>query len=344
MNILDVIKFDGYREDWLMYKYQGTEFNNKSKLIVSPGQIAILVHNGKVEKICDTGTHQLDSETLPILSRLQKSIYNGKNPFPIEIYFVNKRIKLDFFWGTAEPLDCLDPQYKVKLRLRCRGQLGVKLVEYQYFFEKLVGTVMEDKCITFDIIRNYFRGLMNQKIRKELSSYIIKNKVSYFEISMHIDEITNSIKQGIESEFKAFGFDLLNFSIESIDCPEEDTEKLNEILHKKAEMDQLGGDNYRTIRGYDVLEAGAKNNSGVAPIVGLGLGAQINGQLGAGIIPNEKEGKNTIECPKCGAKISADSRFCPECGTKIISECPKCGAKVSPKQKFCPECGEKLYK
>lgn len=346
MNIYDVIKFEGLNDDWLIYKYPEEEFNNKSKLIVSPGQISIVVHNGKIEKILENGTYKIDSELFPFIKGFQKFAFRGKNPYPIEIYFINKRIKLDFLWGTSDPIDVIDPVYRVKLRLRCRGQLGVKLNEYQYFYEKLVGTLMQNSYIKFDVLRDYFRGIINQKIRKEVVSYLVKDKVTYFEINMHIEEIRDLLEAGIAPEFKSFGFEVISFAVESIDCPEEDTDKLNEILHKRAEMDQLGDTNYRTIRGYDVLEAGAKNNSGAATVMGVGLGMQMNGQMSNGIIPPQGQGqaKEELECPKCGSKIPAGSKFCPECGTKIITECPKCGAKVSPKQKFCPECGEKLYK
>ena len=36
---------------------------------------------------------------------------------------------------------------------------------------------MKDNYITFDIIRDYFRGLINQKAKKILSSYIISKKI-----------------------------------------------------------------------------------------------------------------------------------------------------------------------
>ena len=49
----------------------------------------------------------------------------------------------------------------------------------------------------------------------------------------------------------------------------------------------------------------------------------------------------TINCPNCG-KTVAKGKFCPECGTKFITNCPKCGNSVTPGTKFCPECGEKL--
>ena len=51
-----------------------------------------------------------------------------------------------------------------------------------------------------------------------------------------------------------------------------------------------------------------------------------------------------LKCENCGAKISAKSKFCPECGSKlnVKSFCPECGAEINGSAKFCPECGNKL--
>ena len=173
---------------------------------------------------------------------------------------------------------------------------------------------------------------------------MITKKITYFEIPVHLDEIQEALQEEIQKELKQYGFEVSSLSIESIDCPEEDLDKLNEILHKKAELNQLGDNAYRTVRGYDVLEAGAKGNGNASAFMGVGLGMQM-GQAanGGAIIPPQSSKEETIACPKCGANIPAGSKFCPECGQKILHECPKCGAKVSPKQKFCPECGHKLY-
>ena len=54
-----------------------------------------------------------------------------------------------------------------------------------------------------------------------------------------------------------------------------------------------------------------------------------------------KPSDNTIECPHC-KQIVTKGKFCPECGKKIITACPKCGQTVAPGAKFCPECGENL--
>ncbi len=344
MSIYNVVKFEGTSSDWLLYKFPGTEFNTRSKLIVTTGQVAIVVHNGKMEKICEEGTYTLDTELLPFIKNFVKGFYGGRNPFSLEIYFINKRLKLDLLWGTSDPINILDPIYKIQLRLRARGQLGIKLVNYRYFLETLVGSILQNNLITFAIIRDYFRGIINQKIKKVLSSYMIGNKITYFEIDPQLDKIQEEFQNVIEPEIEKFGFDVVNLSIESVNVPDEDLSKLNEILHKKAEYEQLGDSVYRTTRGYDVLEEGAKNNGAASSFLGVGLGMNMAQSMQGGkLIPDANEEKNEIVCPNCKAKISLGNKFCPECGEKIIVNCPKCGKNVTPGTKFCPECGEKLY-
>ena len=57
-------------------------------------------------------------------------------------------------------------------------------------------------------------------------------------------------------------------------------------------------------------------------------------------------------CMNCGAKLDADTVFCPECGARAeepeaapeeppVRYCMNCGAKLDPDTVFCPECGTK---
>jgi len=49
-------------------------------------------------------------------------------------------------------------------------------------------------------------------------------------------------------------------------------------------------------------------------------------------------------CPKCGASLPGNVKFCPECGEAlyVATKCAKCGAELAPGAKFCPECGKKV--
>ncbi len=345
MALYSVVSFSGTNSDWLIYKYPNTEFNSKSKLVVSTGQVAIIVHNGKIERICEEGNYVMNSELLPIVKTFVKGVHGGKNPYPIEVYFINKRLKLDLLWGTTDPVSILDPIYKIQLRVRARGQMGIKLVNYQYFLQTLVGTLMQGSYIDFDIICNYFRGSLNQKIKKVLSSFIISNKITFFEIDTRIDEIQSEFESAMKDEVTKFGFEIASLSIESINVPEDDLRKLNEILHKKAEYEQLGDTVYRTTRGYDVLEEGAKNNNAAGAFMGVGLGVNMANNASSTIIPPSASSDSTeVKCPHCGNVIPRTAKFCPHCGQKMMAHCPKCGTQVLPGAKFCGECGEKLVK
>ena len=54
----------------------------------------------------------------------------------------------------------------------------------------------------------------------------------------------------------------------------------------------------------------------------------------------------TVVCLKCGIENSIQSKFCSNCGEKVIREdiCASCGAEINEGQKFCPECGSKTPK
>lgn len=51
-----------------------------------------------------------------------------------------------------------------------------------------------------------------------------------------------------------------------------------------------------------------------------------------------------LKCPKCGATLQPNMKFCGECGTPVGAKnvCPKCGTENEPGTKFCGECGAKL--
>ncbi|WP_225333788.1 double zinc ribbon domain-containing protein [Halomicrobium urmianum] len=62
---------------------------------------------------------------------------------------------------------------------------------------------------------------------------------------------------------------------------------------------------------------------------------------------------DSIDCPDCGADLSADAEFCTECGSDAVgedeasdeaelSECPSCGTDVDADDSFCAGCGEDL--
>ena len=104
--------------------------------------------------------------------------------------------------------------------MRARGQFGVRLTDYQYFHQTLIGTLLKNNYVNFEIIRSFFRGFINQKVKKILANELITKKITYFEIPVHLDEIQEALQEEIQKELKQYGFEVSSLSIESIDCPE----------------------------------------------------------------------------------------------------------------------------
>jgi membrane protease subunit (stomatin/prohibitin family) len=348
MAILSVIKFDGFSDlKWVIFKYPGQEFNDKSKVIVGPGQIALAVHGGKVENIFESGTYTLSTENYPFLKSLVKSVHGGNVPYTMEIYYVNKTIKMDMLWGTKDPIQLIDPRFNVRVRARARGQFALRITNYQFFFTTLVGTMGGKNLLVFETLSDYFRGMINTKVKTILGEYVISNKVSLLDISVYTEEISKACYDRISPEIDKLGMELINFYIETINVPDEDLVTINTILNKKAEFDIMGDAQYRTARNYDVLEAAANNEGSAGGIasagIGLGMGLGIAPQIGSMMQnANPNNTPPTKPCPKCNTQIPINVKFCSNCGSPMELKCPNCNTVLATGAKFCPECGTKV--
>ncbi len=59
---------------------------------------------------------------------------------------------------------------------------------------------------------------------------------------------------------------------------------------------------------------------------------------------SEAEEEEELRCPRCGAIVRPEDRYCWNCGAKLvfIYTCPNCGAEVSSEDKYCRQCGYRL--
>lgn len=64
------------------------------------------------------------------------------------------------------------------------------------------------------------------------------------------------------------------------------------------------------------------------------------------ITPTVTASFDEAECPSCHFKLTANSKFCPECGNKIemkqTSFCTHCGKEIDADSNFCSHCGKML--
>lgn len=347
MAIIDVVKFDGLKSrDWIVYKHPSDQLVLGTQLTVKEGQAAIFMKDGKIADIFEPGRYTLSTDNLPLLRGLVNIPFGGTTPFPAEVYFLNTLTKLDIPWGTADPIQLIDPQFGVKLRIRAYGQMGLKLRNYKTFFSELIGAMPKQDAVSYDKIYDYYRSLVISRVKVIIAENIIRDKISALEITLKLEEISDKTKEKISGEFEKYGLETVSFIVQSINFPDEDFKRINEILEQNAEFNILGDARYTTKRSFDVYEGAANNQSGVA-------GAFVSGGLGLGVgmgvarnmnqqMPNPTE---MAVCPHCGESSVAGSKFCSSCGKPMVIKkvtCPKCGNPVAEGSKFCNECGTSL--
>lgn len=131
------------------------------------------------------------------------------------------------------------------------------------------------------------------------------------------------------------------------------------VIDSKAQATKRAqeGYTYQQERGFDVAEKVAQNEAvGQFTNMGVGLGtmAGVGGAVAGVVGGTVKEAVNSatepakaddgIVCPKCGAKLPKEAKFCFVCGEKIEKPavCPTCGAPLPEGAKFCLNCGQKL--
>ena len=350
MAIIEVVKYNG-GPDIFAWKYPSEELGTWTQLIVNESQEALLFKGGRALDLFGSGRHTLDTANIPILNAIIKLPFGGRSPFTAEVWYINRVNSLDIKWGTPTPVQLQDPKYKVFVPVRSFGQFGIQIEDSRKFIIKLVGTLpVFDK----DSLLRYFRGLYLTKVKDAISSYLIKKQISVLEINAYLDDLSVHLKTQILPVFEEFGIKLVNFYVNDINVPEDDTavKKLKDALAKRAEMDIVGY-NYVQERSFDTLEGAATNtSSGQAGLmgtgIGLGLGVGIGGAFGQqmGGVTQTINTKETKRCSKCNAVMDANTRFCSSCGadTQVkqdVVQCSNCGHEYSRNSKFCPSCGDK---
>lgn len=351
MAIIDRIKYDGYQDGspWLIHKYPGEEFVLGSQLIVNQGQEALFFKGGEALDLFGAGTHTLQTGNLPLLKKLVNLPFGGKTPFSAEIYYINKTSRLDMNWGTQNPFQLEDPKYGLILSIRSHGKYGLRIIDSRMFVSELVGAIPNGATVNYAFVASYFSGLLTSCIKTVISSFMIRQKISFLEVTAYLKDLSKECESEIAKEFERFGVEIVNFFIETISPPKDEFEKLRTYKEELA----LGNDFYRQRRSFDILDSMAENpasggiaNAGIGLGMGLGVAPAVGNLFGniGNTVNTSAESENL--CPHCNAKNPAGQKFCGECGKPMVVGivCPACGKVNATGQKFCGDCGAKLSK
>lgn len=335
MGLLKNIEWTDDSKNIIVYKFdmKNDYVSKGSVLTVRDSQVAIFAHKGKMADVFLPGYYKLDTDSIPILTKLMSWKYGFENPFRSDIYFVNTRQFTGCKWGTANPIILRDADYGA-VRVRGYGTYAFRVKDAYVFMQELSGT---NSSFRTQDITDYIRSLVISGI----SDAIGESGIPVLDMAGNLLELGAAVRKAMQPTFDKMGLELTNFVFENFSLPRE----LEEALDKNTSLGMMRGnmDVYTRMAQADALKEAAKNPGMAGATMGAGLGFGMGNMFGS-MMRDQGAGQqeNTVACSKCGARVPASAKFCPDCGQPMGNVCPKCGKPVKAGAKFCPECGAKL--
>ncbi len=311
----------------IVWRYPNENITWGAQLIVHEYEMAVFFRDGKAYDVFQAGRHTLTTLNLPLLTGLLTRLagFGGNTPFKATILFISTKIFAGK-WGTRAQTTELAP-------LQTYGQFWFKVADASLFVNEVVGG---QNAYTTGAVNEFLRGFLNEKIIDELSHYDL------ITVFTRLDETSVIVKNSVIDYFKRVGIELTDLRFEGIDTTPEYRERLFWLkTGQTAPGDVLRMETVKSA----AASLGQGGGGAGALCAGMVLIPQIMNQQGA---PQAAPAAALVICPKCGEKVPATSKFCPNCGTNLTppSEgamtCPKCGKSIPANSKFCPECGNKI--
>jgi membrane protease subunit (stomatin/prohibitin family) len=318
-----VIEWKTAGSEDIVWRYPNEEITWGAQLIVHEYEMAVFFRDGKAYDVFGPGRHTLTTLNLPVLTRLLTLVAGyGEKPFKAAVIYISTKVFAGKF-GTSAQTTELAP-------LKVFGGFWFKIEDAQLFVNEVVGG--QNAYATADV-NNFLRGYLNEKIIDELSHYDL------ITVFTRLDETSVIVKNSLTDYFKRLGIELTDLRFEGIDTTPEYRERLFWLKTGRTAPEEV-------LR-METMKSAAES-LGKSSGAGLGTGMVLIPQIMTPSGPAQAPAAALVICPKCGARVPATSKFCPECGTTLTPpaagaiNCPKCGKSIPAGSKFCPECGSQL--
>ena len=266
---IDVIEWVDNTRDTMVWRYEtrGRAIKYGAKLTVREGQAAVFIHEGQLADVFGPGLYMLETNNMPILTRLQHWDHGFRSPFKSEIYFVNTTRFNNLKWGTRNPIMARDPEFG-PVRLRAFGTYSMRVTDPAAFMREIVGT---DGEFTSEEIAFQLRNVIVQ----EFSRMIASSGIPVLDMAANTDQLGKMVTKAIAPTIAAYGLTIPEFYIENISLPDE----VEKMLDKRTSMGIVGDLNrFGQYAGSEAMLNASQNQGGA----GAGFGAAMGAALGMG--------------------------------------------------------------
>lgn len=278
-------------------------------VIVKPNQSALFIYKGQPTDFMKSGTFQVNTENVPLLSQLANWKFGFQNPLRCELVFFSNHLITSRRWGTAKPVLVKFSEFEQLIPIRAFGNYNVQLVNPINFFNTLFGTK------SFYSVADIDEFIQSQIV--ELLPEVFNQLGQFQKLNSQYDLISRKLEQILNTKLESFGLKASQIQILSA-LP---SKEIIEALEAKSAIDIIGSQKeYLLYKAANSLSASGDGNTSNDPLqMMMGL------MLGKGLIGHDYHDKEaatlksakTQHCSDCGTALSQEARFCQSCGKKI---------------------------
>lgn len=280
---IDVIQWTDDTRDTMVWRFEryGHEIKYGAKLTVREGQAAVFIHEGQLADVFTPGLYMLETNNMPIMTKLQHWDHGFQSPFKSEIYFVNTTRFNDNKWGTRNPVMLRDPEFG-PTRVRAFGSYSVKVSDPALFMQEIVGT---DGEFTADEITFQIRNIIVQ----EASRVMAASGIPVLDMAANTGDMGKLIATEVSKVLAEYGMEMPELYIENISLPA----AVEAVLDKRTSMGVVGDlGRFTQFAAAEAMTAAAANPSGgngMGAGLGMGMGMAMANQLGQAMAPQARQ-------------------------------------------------------
>ncbi len=327
---IDVLQYVENEDGVLSYRFPmaDLEIQNGASLTVRESQMAAFVNEGRMADIFTAGTYKISTQNVPLLTNLMNWDKMFESPFKSDVYFFSTRQQLNQKWGTPNPITIRDKEFGA-VRVRGNGVYAWHLADPRTFHLKVSGT------------REVYRAA---ELEGQLRDIVISRMADAFAQSgiPFLDMIANQVALGgqilaaLQPSFNDLGLHLDTFVVRELSLPEE----LQKRLDERISMNMIGDmGRYTQFQVAQSIPIAAANEGGIAGIgaglsAGFGMANAMTGAMQQAYQQPQQQQAPPPAPPPAAAPVAAPAA--PQGETKF---CFNCGSKILRAAKFCGECG-----
>lgn len=219
-NAIDIIEWQEENDSTVLWKFPSKDsaINYGAHLIVRESQMAILVNEGQIADTFWAGRHELETNNMPVLTKLKNWQTGFKSPFLTDVYFISARTFTNLRWGTQQPIIINDKQLGT-VQIKAFGTYFLQIKDAAAFFREFTGT---NSLLSIEELEEKLRNV----IIAHLAETIAEANLSVGQLAQNYTELGATILPHLQKIYQPFGIEILRFDIGGLTLPEDMLTKL----------------------------------------------------------------------------------------------------------------------